>query len=553
MKRLQEFKNQFDDSMISYTIYDKEYKVVYANKKSKINAKEIFGEEIKEGMDIRNFAQENEKQEITTVSQKILKGSKEHIEKSIVDAKGKQRWFFYKFIPFYDGDIIIGIILKTYETSEERKKEVQIELYKALSEKNLTFDKITGMFNRNLLETTLEEKIRKEEHFTLVNIDIDSFSGINRLKGYKFGDDLLKHIAKHIEDTIKDGISIRSHSDNFFIIGSPENIENFIIKYIQQDYFTFLGLKYAVSIGISKYPNHANTAKDLILFAETAMLKAKEISVNSYEYYEDNIEQREDKVTHIHYSLKNVEYNTFLYLNYQSINYIEDEKVHGFEALLRWEDTIYGNISPEEFIPLAERNGKIVDVTKFVIDKVIEDIEKNQKEFCHCVISVNISILDLMNEDFTIYLKKKVEKYPWIIDKLEFELTETYYVDNFEMFKLKIDEIHNLGFPIAIDDFGTGFSSLDKLVAVEFDRLKIDRNFVSAIFESKTDYIVLETIINLAKKLGMKITAEGIETVEQLNALKELGIKTMQGFYFSRPMSLRENLRWMQEKKSFDV
>jgi|GEM_PF-1757686 len=428
------------------------------------------------------------------------------------------------------------------------KDITELEVYKHRSDYNYKIDRVTGAYNRNVLETFINAKIDQEKSFALFTLDIDAFNRIVRLKGYDFGDRLLKHIVTTIQEEVPNATIFRSHGDSFFFMVDYE--EDGINAEAQRHYFDdFEDIKFSYSMGVSIYPKDATDAKSLILNTEKAMHIAKEKNGISLEFYHAKADQDLDLEAYINNCLITNDYNDFLSLHFQPIMNARTESSIGYEVLIRWLESDYGYIGPDKFISIAEKNGMISKVTKYVLDETIKIIEVNRSEFEGKYLSINISIIDLMNSDLRDHLKIYKKTYPWLSQYLQFEITETSVIEDLKIFNDGVSELRALGFKIAIDDFGTGYSSVDKLVHVEFDVLKIDKSFIDLVLVSKTDYFVLENIVSLAKKLNLDIIAEGIETIEQVSALKALGISNMQGYYYHKPMTLENLIILIQEGK----
>lgn len=238
------------------------------------------------------------------------------------------------------------------------------------------------------------------------------------------------------------------------------------------------------------------------------------------------------------YIVKNFENDLFrhkFHLLFQPIINTDTNTCEGYEALTRWQPNGKKSISPDVFIPILEKDGTISQLTRWVFNECNNLIEKHFDHFEERYMSINISVLDLMNDLFMEHIDLIYACKPWLLKKYEFELTESYYIDNYTVLNKKINHLKKYGIKIAIDDFGTGFSTLEKIVQMPFDRLKIDRNFVNRLPTSRVDRIVLNNICSLAKELNIKITVEGVETYDQMLALYNMRITTMQGFYFDKP------------------
>lgn len=227
-----------------------------------------------------------------------------------------------------------------------------------------------------------------------------------------------------------------------------------------------------------------------------------------------------------------------IFLMFQPIVNTSQMAVEGYEALIRWQDPNLGFISPQRFIPIAEKSGMIHLISRHVLTTVIELLLAEDSFFKNNYISVNISITDLMDQQLLNFIKETIETHKHLAIQLELEITESFFIENFEHFKEEIDQLRALGLRLAIDDFGTGFSTLDKLISLKFDRLKIDRKFVQHCLHSYEDQVILDALVDIAKKLSLSITAEGVENKQQLEKMLSIGVNTIQGYYFSKAKPL---------------
>lgn len=534
--RLDEVKLQYDQSSLAHIIFDKDRTVIYNNEKSKEMSKKLFGAEIYRNANMMNFVTSGFVEEFNLAVEKTLNGQIHLIEKSVVNLAGLEYWFHYEFTPYFEGGHIVGTLIKAFETTEK-------EIFKLESESNYKIDNVTGVFSRNVMDTMIHDAMTNMDDFHLINLDIDGFNRIIRLKGFDFGDEVLKFTASIMAGMVTDPILFRSHGDSFFMLMKDDELNAMETYFMNRDYLDFRGVKFSVSIGISHYPKDALSAKSLLLNTEAAMHQSKKGHGNTIQHYQSRSRHQMDLEAYIDHSLITTPYEEFLSLDYQPIINTVSGDFIGFEALLRWKESPYGNISPVQFIAVAERNGSMNSVTEFVIRQVADTLDSNRHLFEDKFISVNISILDLMNATLSISLSEMLDKHPWISDFIQLEITETSIVDDLKLYNEGVNELRSLGYRIAIDDFGTGYSSIDKLVCSDFDLLKIDKSFVDQILDSDTDYQVLETIITLAVKLDLDIIAEGIEHPNQVEALNHLGVFNMQGYHYFKPMPLPQLLR----------
>jgi len=412
--------------------------------------------------------------------------------------------------------------------------------------KRLTyFDPITTFFNINVLET---EFSRQEaagipvSGDSLLLIAIDQFSKYNEQYGYTHGDQALYHIGTRITPYLIDGVNAyRGKGDEFIIYFDPKTTTNValgISKLLLSELnkvFSIDGKKvlFKFSMGFVTRSKPHLGLDELLLHATHAKNMAKSNGGNQLLLYDmtlhnETLVQRsleEDLIIAVkekHFSLV-----------YQPIFNLSDKRMVDVEALIRWKHPVRGFISPEEFIYLAERMGLITEVDHWVIDETF----KQQKMWNEShILSINISAHTFENDNFVPYIESKLAQYHLKPHLIQLELTERVLIQNIDTTIEKLNTLRNLGVRIAVDDFGIGYSSLNYIVQLPLDSLKIDKSFVSKICTNDQSRIIVLTIINMCRALNLHSIAEGIEDLETLNALKELGCNNGQGYFFSKPL-----------------
>ncbi len=412
--------------------------------------------------------------------------------------------------------------------------------------KRLTYyDPITTFPNLNVLETEFNRQSESAipiKGDSLLLISIDQFSKYNEQYGYTHGDQALNHIGRRIMPYLIDGVNAyRGKGDEFILYfdqNTTPNVALGISKLLLSELnkiFSIDGKKvfFKFSMGfVSRSKPHLGL-DELMLHATHAKNMAKSNGGNQLFLYDmtlhnEALVQRsleEDLII----AIKEKQFT----LVYQPIFNLSDKKMVDVEALIRWKHPIRGYISPEEFIYLAERMGMINEVDNWVIDETF----KQQKMWNESqILSINISAHTFENENFIPYLESKLAQYhlkPYLI---QLELTERVLIQNIDTTIEKLKAIRNLGVRIAVDDFGIGYSSLNYIVQLPLDSLKIDKSFISKICTNEQSRIIVLTILNMCRALNLHSIAEGIEDLETLNALKELGCNNGQGYFFSKPL-----------------
>jgi len=282
------------------------------------------------------------------------------------------------------------------------------------------------------------------------------------------------------------------------------------------------------------------------------MYKAKEIGRNNYKFYDDNLRDEVFKKLKMEEHLSNALEKDELYLCYQPQVDIKSCKIRGFEALLRWKNGEIGMISPLEFIPIAEETGLIIPIGEWVLEKACETnkIWQENHNF-NAIISVNISPVQLKQNDFAEKVKRILDKTGLKPEFLEIEITESILIDSFDIVDM-LWELKKLGVKISLDDFGTGFSSLNYLTKLPLNTLKVDKTFVDNIKTDSKEKAVIESIISLVHKLELEVIAEGVETKEQLEYLIQSNCNNVQGFLFCKPL-IESELRDIVKKGEITI
>lgn len=409
-------------------------------------------------------------------------------------------------------------------------------------------DEVTKLPNQAAFVELVYNKVAKEEgHFAIVLFDISKMSYINNTYGLTTGDILLRKIADRLERVIyKGGTIAKLNSDVFAAIyeeaEDAEEINEFINIIFEQIAEPFIinnqELYIEMSVGVSLYPCHAKTAGQLINKVQIALTRAKEQSgknkVVFYEdYIEDEVKRRILEENDIHQAYKNNEFVVY----YQPFIDLQRETLTGMEALLRRKKPNGEIIMPGKFIDLLEELELIEQVGVQVIEAVCAQLRSWIDEGYSIVpISINLSTLQFKNPNLAKNIINILEKYNIPPSLVILEITETTVMKDIEMAQKTISELRNYGFKIAIDDFGTGYSSLGYLKKFLFDHLKIDISFIKEIVQNPQDRVIVGAIVSIAKALSLQTIAEGIETLDQLEIVQEMGCEMGQGYLWDAPL-----------------
>ncbi|WP_455755838.1 EAL domain-containing protein [Sulfurimonas sp.] len=414
------------------------------------------------------------------------------------------------------------------------------------------YDNLTKLPNRTLFEDRMQHAIlnskRTNLQVALMFIDLDNFKIINDTFGHRAGDKLLKDVAQRIQSNIRENDTLsRIGGDEFTLI--LENIENRayiadiankIIKSFRHPFeFDAKETHSSLSIGIAIYPDDGDNLSDMMKNADTAMYRVKELGKNNFEFFTHSMNIDALEHLSILVKLKKALDDEILELHYQPQVCSNSGQITGAEALLRWNDSEKGFISPELFIQLAENSGLMGRIEKFVLNTGSRQQIIWQKMGINIQMSLNISNQQFNKSEFVKDTLNIFDKHDVDPKTIDLELTERIVMDSEESFN-KIQALKNAGFEISLDDFGTGQSSLSYLKKFNIDKLKIDKSFIDDIPHDEQSCSIVKAIVSLSDAMGMKIVAEGVEESDQLDFLNRLGSYTYQGWYFSKALPAKE-------------
>ncbi len=419
------------------------------------------------------------------------------------------------------------------------------------------YDDLTTLPNRawfrERLTDALERMKRNDNYlFAILFLDLDRFKIINDSLGHTVGDRILSETAKRIEQAVRTIDTVaRLGGDEFAILlenlqdaSEAYRIANRINKSLsicfdieEQEIFT------SCSIGIVLSSSSYQYIEELIQDADIAMYRAKNKGKGRYEVFNAAMRQQIMATSQLeNYLRRAIEKNEFE-VHYQPIINLFNQKIIGFEALVRWNHPEKGMISPLEFIPIAEETGLIIEIDKWVCQQACHQMKSwhnKLSEESSLIISVNLSSKHLVKSNLVEEIYQILKETGLNPNCLKLEITETALIENPDLAAKTLNQLKNLGVSLSLDDFGTGYSSLSYLHTFPFNMLKIDRSFISGIDSYINGLEIIRIIVMLGQTLGMKVIAEGIETSEQLNLLKELQCEYGQGYFFSKPISAAE-------------
>ncbi|NJJ35634.1 EAL domain-containing protein [Clostridioides difficile] len=469
---------------------------------------------------------------------------------ALIDGKKDEHNLEYRLINKYGEVVWISCRGKAY-ISEDKKTIVLVGRIKNIGEKN-KFDSITGTWNREQFEYWMNYIIKEKtyESGAIFIMDIDNFKNINEKYGHSYGDKVLRAIATEVLEYLpKDVRLYRLDGDEFaffYPMCTKETI-NKIYEKIQMYTNTQHEIesnKYycTVTAGVAMYPQDGDTYLDLFKHADIALDIAKINGKNRIKFFSPELYENKLKVISMQHKLRESIENNFndLELFFQPQIDAATREVIGAEALLRWHSSTYGEVSPIEFIPILEQSNLIIPVGKWIIKEAVKQCKEWHKINPDFKISVNVSYIQLKEDFFRDFIVECLIEYQLRPEFLILELTENCWIPDINLLNDKFISLKGIGVHIAIDDFGTGYSSLNYLKELSVNIIKIERSFVKNITYNSYEHTFLEYIIKLAHIINLKVCVEGIESYEEYDIVKSLGVDIIQGFLFGRPVSASE-------------
>jgi len=410
-------------------------------------------------------------------------------------------------------------------------------------------DALTGLPNRILFAEQLKQalkRVRRGERLAVLYIDLDRLKRVNDTLGHPIGDKLLKGVADRLRGCIRDiDTAARLSGDEFAIIQSsidrPSDAAALAIRIgaAIREPIDLNGHQVVVdtSIGISIAPNDGTELDELLKTADIALYEAKNTGRGTYCFYETEMNERMQVRGKLERDLRSALANGEFELFYQPIVGLQDNKITSFEALLRWRHPERGMISPAEFIPIAEEMGLIIPLGEWVLRTACAEAATWPSDI---KVSVNVSSLQLTNKNLVNVIISALASARLPADRLELEITESVFIQNTFANLSTLKKLHELGIRFAMDDFGTGYSSLGYLLSFPFSKIKIDRSFITGLSDTNESRAIVRAVADLARNLSMIVTAEGVETDQQLEQVRILGCSEMQGYLFSHPLPASE-------------
>jgi diguanylate cyclase (GGDEF)-like protein len=424
------------------------------------------------------------------------------------------------------------------------------------------FDSLTDLPNRQLLKDRLEQHLASAriDQYTgaVLFLDLDRFKEINDMFGHSVGDLLLVQASLRIVSEVRTRDTVARLGGDEFVIVLPNVRNNSIVQATAERLLTSLSEAFSVdgadhyvsaSIGIVVFPDDGDSVEMLLKNADAAMYRAKEAGRNRFEFFSERLNAESRRKIGLERDLREALRERNLEVLYQPQFDISTGNISGAEALLRWNHTAAGPISPDEFIPLAEESGLIIEIGSWVIEQACRDLRELLNEGLHPgPMSINVSARQLREQSFMDTVMDPIRRCGIHPGYIQLEVTETAVAQNRDTAIQILRSLRQQGVHVAIDDFGTGYSSLSYLQQMPFDVIKIDKSFVQAIGSNVASDNICRTIIKMAAELGKKSIAEGVEDRDQLEFLQKNGCDFIQGFFYSKPLSKNVFVSFLTEQ-----
>ncbi len=419
-------------------------------------------------------------------------------------------------------------------------------------------DTLTGLPNRNLFKDRLDQALsrstRSGHHTGLLFLDLDRFKEVNDALGHRQGDELIKLIAHRLVSAVRDADSVARLGGDEFAIIVPDVSNSSTLVVVAERFTELLREPFEInditvnveaSIGVALYPDHGEDADTLMQHADIAMYAAKDGGLDYAFYSAESDSNSPVKLALAGELRRALDNDDELVMYYHPLVDLHTGDVTGVEALIRWNHPTRGFVYPDDFIPLAEQSGLIRPLTLKALDLSLAQCRRWHDQGLDLRVAVNLSARNLREPDLPDRVAALLRRHGVPASHLELEVTESGLLSDPDYANTLLCRLSALGIHLALDDFGTGYSSLSYLKNLPVNQLKIDRSFVNNMSEDATDAMIVRSVIDLAHNLGLNVTAEGVETLNQLDHLANLSCDTIQGYHLTKPLPADEIASWV--------
>ena len=464
----------------------------------------------------------------------------------------EERWWSVSGRPIYDAfNNFIGFRGSGSDLTEKRRSAEN-------ASRLAHYDSLTGLANRHQMSQTLEKILGarniEHRHCAVLLLDLDRFKQVNDTLGHPAGDALLKQVAQRLERTVDNkGRVGRLGGDEFEVILPGRNalddlaelarriIESLTHPYSIDGHRVVIG----VSVGIALAPENGSTSEEVIRNADLALYAAKDAGRGRHHFYAKDLHSEAQERRELEQDLRDALAQGGLELYYQPVVHTTTERITGFEALLRWHHPVHGAMSPAKFIPIAEDTGLIAQIGEWALRTACADLASWPADVR---VAVNVSPLQFSNPALPAIVTSALASAQVDPSRLELEITESVFLNDDAGTEAMFLALKRVGVRLALDDFGTGYSSLGYLKRAPFDKIKIDQSFVrGATITGSRNGAIIASIVSLAEALGMETTAEGVETLDELDLVRMLGCSHVQGYIYEKPMNREATLQKLRE------
>jgi diguanylate cyclase (GGDEF)-like protein len=440
---------------------------------------------------------------------------------------------------------LIGELLRSQQRGEELRRMA-------------TTDELTGLANREVFRGRLDERIAaakaSDEKFGVMLCDLDRFKEINDTLGHHFGDELLRDLGPRLAEAIgPDGLVARLGGDEFAVLpgestADPDELEAIarrLMSCVQQPVgVDEMLLEVGVSIGIARFPRDGEDPHSLLRSADVAMYAAKEAH-SGCKVYAAALDRHSVRKLSVLSEFRRALDADEIVVFYQPIMHMDGSRVHGAEALVRWQHPELGLLPPSDFMPIVEQTGLIAPLTRHVLERAVAQCTAWRQAAQELTVSVNLSVRNLLDPELAGLISNLLTTYRLTPSALDLEITESMLMSDPDRSLVTLSRLSQLGVGLSVDDYGTGYSSLANIRRLPIDELKIDRSFVSPMLSDESDLIIVRSTINLGHDLGLTVVAEGVEDEATLHRLEGLGCDLAQGYHFSKPLPAEAFNKWI--------